>query len=190
MKVRLSLFVLLAAVTSCATAPPLAPKEFIDEQTANTLLAVASPLVFARDRSDIAARARDYVNLVGLEIDASGKYRQYLLTYRWSTVDPRMTPPPPSTAGALLIIADGREIELKPLDQLPVGLPLRGELLVPNHGAVSAHAYIADVAMLHFIAESRVISVRLPQEPLDRPFALWEDGRLALKQFLTHAATR
>jgi hypothetical protein len=190
MEIRLSLLVMLAALSSCASSPPQAPREFIDEQTANTLLVVTAPLVFARDRSDIAARARDYVNAVALEVDTAGQYRQYLLTYRWSTVDPRMAPPPPGAAGALLIIADGREIPMKPLDRLPVGMPLRAELLVPNHGVVSMHAYAVDVQTLHFIAASRSISLRLPQEPLDIPFGLWEDGRGALSQFLTRAATR
>jgi hypothetical protein len=188
MEIRLRLLVMLAALSSCATAPPQAPREFIDEHTANTPLAVASPLVSARDRLDVAARARGYVTLVGLEIDASGKYRQFLLTYRWSTADPRISPPTTAAAGDILIIADGREIKLKPLDQLPISFSLRAELLVPNNRVVSAHAFLVDVEVLRFMAASRAITVRLPQESLDMPFGLWEDGRGALTEFLKHAA--
>jgi hypothetical protein len=190
MNIRLSLLVLLAALSSCAAGLPRAPREFIDEQTANTLLVVSSPLVFARARSDIAARAHDYLNAVAVEIDSSGQYRQYLLTYRWSTVDPRMAPPPSPAQGALLIIADGRDIRLTPLDHMPVGVPFRPELLVPNHGEVVAHAYAVDVPTLRYIADSRMISLRLPLEALDTPFGLWEDGRGALAEFLKRAASR
>jgi hypothetical protein len=93
---------------------------------------------------------------------------------------------PPPAAGDLLIIADGRETKLKPLDQLPLGLPLRAELLAPNHHVVSAHAFLVDVEMLRFIAASRAISARLPQEPLDLLFGLWEDGCGAPSVLLKH----
>ena len=68
--------------------------EIFDEETGSTLLVVSKPLVFARDRSDVAAHARDYATLVAVEDDRSGQYTQYLLLYRWSTVDRRMSPPP------------------------------------------------------------------------------------------------
>jgi hypothetical protein len=187
MKLRPCLYLLLAAVAACASQAPPAPREFIDEKTANTLLVSGAPLVFARDRSDVAAHARDYLTLVGLEIDASGKYRQFLLAYRWSTVDPRMSPPPPATAGALTIIADGRSIDLQPLASLPVGLERGDLLLVPNHGAVVAHGYAVDGATLRYLAGSRSLVARLPQEPLDLPLRLWEDGRGALSAFLARA---
>jgi hypothetical protein len=43
-------------------------------------------------------------------------------------------------------------------------------------------------AILNFIATSREISLRMPQEPLDVPFLLWDDGRGALGQFLSRVA--
>ena len=190
MKNFLRLLMGLAAVASGAAEAAPAPHEFMDEQTANTLLVTDSPLVFARERSDVAAHARDYVTIVALEVDTSGQYNQYLLTYRWSTVDPRMAPLPPPSAGELRILADGRTIELKAMEQLPVGLGMRAELLVPNHGEVVAHAYHVDVPTLRYIATSRTLVVRLPQEPLDIPLRLWKDGRSALTEFLAHAAPR
>jgi hypothetical protein len=41
-----------------------------------------------------------------------------------------------------------------------------------------------DTATLHFIADSRELIVRLPQETLDMQYTLWDDGRAALNQFL------
>jgi hypothetical protein len=189
MNLRPCLLVLLA-VASCAAPTPPQPHEFIDETTANTLLVAGAPLVFARERSDVAAHARDYLTLVGLEIDISGKYQQFLLAYRWSTVDPRMAAPPPLTAGALTLIADGRAINLRPLDRLPVGLAPRELLLVPNHGDVIARGYAVDAQTLRYLSGSRTLLARLPQEPLDLPFTLWEDGRGALGAFLARASSQ
>jgi hypothetical protein len=38
-----------------------------------------------------------------------------------------------------------------------------------------------------FIAASRELGVQIPQERLDAPFGLWEDGHAALAQFLQRA---
>jgi hypothetical protein len=188
MKFRLPLFAVLTALASC-TAQPTKPvgNEIFDEQSASTLLVVASPMVFARERSDVAAHARDYATLVAVEIDNSGEYSQYLMLYRWSTVDKRMLPPIDLEAGQLRIVADGRVIDLKPMRALPVSFERRRELHVPNHGDVVPRAYKIDPATLHYIADSADLSVRLPQEPFDAPFKLYEDGRPALKRFLKQA---
>src|SRR5579864_5666129 len=98
MYIRLGLLMALAALLSCTTQGPHRPPstsasasasastEIFDEQTGSTLLVVSKPLVFARDRSDVAAFARDYATVVAVEDDRSGEYTQYLLLYRWSTV--------------------------------------------------------------------------------------------------------
>lgn len=187
MKFPAGLILMMAALASCSARTPPASHEIFDERTASTLLVSGSPLVFARARSDVAAHARDYATLVPVEIDTSGDYGQYLILYRWSTVDPRMSPPPDPAAGDLRIIADGRVIDLKPQDHLPLNVDNRRELLVPKHGDVVPRAYKIDVATLRFIATSHEIAVRMPAEPLDMPFKLWEDGRGALMQFLKRA---
>ncbi len=187
MQVRIALFVILAALPACSGTPALRPREILDDRSGSTLSVVARPLVFARERSDVAANARDYATLVAVEIDQSGNYHDYMLLYRWSTVDPRMSPPPASDQGELRIIAEGRDIDLKPLPELPVGLGHGRELHIPAHGDVIAHAYAVDATTLRYIAESRELYVRMPQESLATPFALWEDGRAALAQFARSA---
>ena len=185
----------LAALAACALSacalppygakrPGSSPQEVFNEENASTLLVAARPLVFARPRSDVAAHARDYATLVAVEIDRSGDYSQYLLLYRWSTVDRRMLPPPDPDAGALRITADGRAIDLKPLDRLPVDFSQRRELHMPKHDDVIPRGYKIDNATLRFIAASHEITVRMPQESLDTSFTMWEDGRGALLQFL------
>jgi hypothetical protein len=184
MDIRIALFLSLTAIAACTTQAPLAATEIFDERSAATLLVAAKPLVFARERSDVAAHSRDYATLLAVEDDRSGKYSQYLLLYRWSTVDPRMSPEPDADAGQLRILADGRSIDLTPLEQMPVSLARRHELHLPEHGNVVPHAYPVDDALLQFIATSRELTVQMPQEALQTPFALRHDGRPALREFL------
>jgi hypothetical protein len=192
MNVRLGLLLALTTLPACAGLPRRDPApashEIFDEQSGNTLLAVAKPILFARDRTDVAAHARDYATLVVVEVDHSGEYSNYLLLYRWSTVDPRMSAPPAPQAGELKILADGRVIDLAPLERLPINLTQQRDLHLPDHGKAVTHAYAVDAAMLHFIATSREINVQLPQEKLDTPFTMWEDGRRSLAQFLRQTA--
>jgi len=188
---RRAVIALLALIgpvlTSCASRPQ-DPQEFLDEKSASTTLVAAKPLVFARDRSDVAAHARDYATLVAVEVDQSGDYGEYMILYRWSTVDRRMAAPPPSNAGELRLIADGRVIDLPPLERLPVGLQHRRLLHLPAHGDVVPRAYRVDADVLNSLAASRVVILRMPQESLDTPFTLWEDGRGELTRFLQRAA--
>ncbi|MEP6883316.1 MAG: hypothetical protein ABJC66_01075 [Gammaproteobacteria bacterium] len=189
MNIRVALFVALTVLVSCAARPRPDSGEFFDERSGNTLSVVAKPLVFARERSDVAAHARDYATLVAIDLDRSGEYSQYLLLYRWSTVDPRMSPPPAPEAGALRLLADGRSIDLKPLDRLPIGMDERSNLHMPDHGDAVTRAYRVDSALLHFIAASHEMTLRMPQESFDTSFTIWQDGRAALLHFLQRTVT-
>jgi hypothetical protein len=178
------LLCLLLLCPGCAQLPPAGSRTILDPQSGNTLLLVTQPLVFARERMDVAAYARDYVTLVAVELDAAGHYSDYLLVYRWSTVDKRMSPLPQAGKGELRIEADGRTIVLPALAQLPVGVAGQGVLHYPPHADVITYGYQIDLGTLRFIALSRHILVRLPQESLDLPFSLWRDGRASLAQFV------
>jgi hypothetical protein len=186
-------FVLLAAaltaLAACAAGPP-ATREILDQDTGNTFFVATRPLVFARNRSDVAAFARDYVTLLAVAVNESGKYSEYLLFYRWSTVDRRMLPPPDPNAAELRILAEGRTLDLHPLEQVPVSVASRAELREPNHGDAITHAYKMDLPTLRFLATSRTLAIRLPQEALDTPFELWRDGRPDLERFVAAQGER
>jgi hypothetical protein len=187
MKIPAVLLMVLTALASCASRPTAPSQEIFDESDASTLLVVAKPTVFARERSDLAAHARDYATVVAVEIDISGEYSDYLLVYRWSTVDRRMLPPPDPAGGAMRIVADGRVFDFKPVDKLPVNFAQRRELHMPKHDDVVPRGYKVNSETLHFIATSEDLTLRMPQEPLDVPFKMFEDGRRALLEFLKPA---
>jgi hypothetical protein len=174
----------LSVLTACIGQRPAATREILDEQTGNTLFVAAQPLMFARDRTDVAAHARDYVKLIAVAVNETGKYGVYLLVHRWSTVDRRMLPPRASGADELRLLADERVIDLEPLDRVPADLASRTEFRAPNHGDAITRAYKIDVPTLRFVAASRALSLRLPKDPLDTPFGLWRDGRSDLMRFV------
>jgi len=173
----------LVVLTACIGQRPAATREILDEQTGNTLFVAAKPLMFARERTDVAAHARDYVSLTAVAVNESGKYSDYLLAYRWSTVDRRMSPLPEPSAGELRILADERTIGLEPLPSIPADLVSQAQFRAPNHGDAVVLAYKVDLPTLRFIAASRSLSLRLPREALDTPFGLWRDGRSDLSRF-------
>jgi hypothetical protein len=182
--IRLLAALLLALQGGCAVTQHEGAAQYLDETTGNTVLAVAAPIVFARERTDVAAHARDYATLVAVAVDRSGRYDQYLLVYRWSTVDRRMSPPPDAAGGALRLLADGRQIDLRPEARMPVDIGQRASLRAPAHADLVARAYRVDEATLQFIAASRELRLLMPQESLRIPFTLWEDGRAALARYL------
>ncbi len=189
MHIRLALIVALAALQACSSSAD-APLKRSWMNKAATRCWWSRSRWCLRATTDVAAYARDYATLVAVEVDQSGKYSDFLLLYRWSTVDRRMSSPPDPNAGELRILAEGRAIDLMPLEQIPVSLSRRRELHVPDHGDVVAHAYPIDTATLGFIASSRDLSVQMPQERLDTPFTLWEDGRAALGRFVQRAGAQ
>lgn len=185
------LLLLTAGLVGCAALPPPEPAGFLDEDTGVTLTVVAAPLVFARDRRDIAANARDYITLVAVERNQTGKRNLVLLAYRWSTIDRRVNPQADATARALVIIADGRDIRLQPVsDLLPTELRPRPQLLQPNVTDVEAVAYRTDVATLRYIAGSQKISAFYADARGALPFAMWADGRAALGLFAQSLGAR
>jgi hypothetical protein len=98
-----------------------------------------------------------------------------------------MSPAPNPQAGELRILTEGRAIDLVPLERLPVGISRRAQLHMPEHAGVVTRAYQIDVMTLHFIASSRNLELRMPQESSDSQFALWRGGRRALNQFVQRA---
>jgi hypothetical protein len=176
------LAILPLMVIACGTtSAPLS--ETFDERTGNTVTVVSQPLVFARERNDVAAHARDYATLVAVEVDRSGSFEDFLLLFRWSTVDKRFAPPPQTDQGEMHLISEGRVITMKPLDALPVGLNA-AKLHLPRHGAAVIRAFSVDLDLLRFVAASRTLSLQMPLEPFDAPFHIWEDGRAALDDFV------
>ena len=173
----------LALLAGCASLPAPQPLTYLDERTGITLTVVDAPLVLARDRRDLAANARDYLTLVSVTRNESGRVTAALLVHRWSTIDTRV-----STAGApaadprLVVVADGRDIRLAPLEPVPREFePSDGhDLWRPKVSRVDTTAYRVDATTLRYIAQSARVSAFRDVAEDALPFVLWRDGRAAL----------
>jgi len=174
---------LLAALAACSTVPP-APRDLLNENTGATITVVGAPITFARQSG--GQSSQDFLTLVAIQRDDTGKYTDLLLLYRWSVLFGPVASAPEESVQVLQLEVDGRSIELQPLQRLPTGLPSPKDLYVPDTTEAAMRAYVTDLETMRLIATSHELTVRLPQESLGGPFKLWRDGRSALGQFLQH----
>lgn len=186
----LALLVALTLPAGCASLPAPQPLTYLDERTGITLTVVDAPLVLARERRDLAANARDYLTLVAVTRNESGRVTPALLVHRWSTIDTRVTPAgTPAADPRLVIVADGRDIRLATLQPVPREFEPSGthDLWHPKVSLVDTTVYRVDAATLRYIAESAQVSAfhDVPDDAL--PFAMWRDGRAALGRLAENA---
>jgi hypothetical protein len=182
---RASIWVLLALLAGCVALPKPATVTLLDEHTGASIRRVAEPIVLARDRREVAAHARDYLTLVALEINRAGQRETTLLVYRWSTIDRRMEAALDAAARDLVLVADGRDVWLRPrAEPLPAELRPRPELLKPDVSEVVAIAYPVDAATLRLLGDGADLAATFRGPSASRPFRLWRDGRAALTDFL------
>ena len=119
-----ALATILLAVGACASRPVDGPREQPDEKSAITVTVAPGKLVFARERSELAVHARDYLTLVPVDVNRSGSHARYFYAYVWSTIDKRGVPAPDAGQVQFEIVADGRRIPLTPLEVAPGELGL------------------------------------------------------------------
>jgi hypothetical protein len=159
----------------------------LDERSGATLIIVERPVVLARPRSDVAANARDYLTLVGVQEDRSGQFSTWLIVHRWSTVDPRIAADRGVGSSGLRIIADDREVLLSPAEPAPP-LLARGDLLFgPTTARTQSFAYPIDVPTLHYLAGAQSLSANFPDDALPIAYGIWQDGRAALMALVAEA---
>ena len=178
---NLLLIIVSLSLLSCRSGsrPARHPDEYLDPVTAATVSSVTAPIIFARPHQDVAANARQYVNIVGASVNRSGRYEYVLLVYIWSTVDARLG------AGAhpgdtLVFLADERAIRLqrdgRNLQEVGIAKPL----LAPLHYRGSPRIYHTDRDTLKFISMARHLRLQLEGDQDARPFDIWKDGRRQL----------
>ncbi len=172
------LCVLSCALCACSSGPRAAD-EYLDVQTGATVAQVRAPLIFARAHPDVAANARQYVNLVAVRIDRSGRYEYLLLVYNWTTVDPRLGAGRRS-GDTLLLLADERLIRLHRDSRSLHEAGIERPPLVPLHYRGQPWLYVATEDELQFIARTRRLRLQFDADPDKRPFDIWQDGRRAL----------
>lgn len=175
----------ITAILGACVMPPLEPRTVLDERSGASLTVVDQPLVLARERRDVAVQARDYLTLVAAEINESGKRRLLWVLHQWSTIDARATGLRPARSTPLVLVADGRDMRLVPIDDSDALRYLANPLLrAPEDANAVTTVYAIDAATLEYVATCNHLSAALPESGLTLPFGPWSDGRPALRRFV------
>jgi hypothetical protein len=180
----LGVLLVLCACAAHAGESPL--REYLDEETGATVTLESEPLVFAYARRELAANARDYVTLQAAAVNRGGKVSYVLISYVWSTVDPRMREEPLPTPDVLLLRADDRRIQLSARGHTAREAGIGMAVDAPAGSNAIPTVYSTDLATLRFIAESRHLALALDTERTTLTYDLWEDRRPALNRFVRH----
>ena len=173
-------------LAGCASVD-IAPIEKFDEHSGDTLVVVRQPLEFVRVRQ-VLAGTRDYARLVAVEADHLGQYDTWLLAYRWTTSEKAPSSLPDQKLGTLQLLGDGQAWTLQPLAEVPDALRARSDLYAPAPVPFASWAYRVTLAELRAIAESKALTLQLPQEEAADELQLLGDGRPALLQFAQRGA--
>jgi hypothetical protein len=186
----LSLAALLVCMSAIAATPRAGVNEFLDERTGATVTVVREPLIFALERSTLAAHARDYISLTAVEVDRSGQTQLCVLGYFWSTIDRRAGSGSSLPADkSLALFADDRLILFTLFESPPKDLQASPRLHAPETAHFEQAAYKVSLEELRYIAGSQVLKLRLAadkdeEDPDAETFSVWTDARKALKDFV------
>lgn len=168
----------LFAVASCTSHPSIAPREYLDEETAATITVVARPWIFSRKD---ASPQVDFFHLYAIDVNRMGDHRKYFaLIHYWPGSDlagPGQTPP------TLVLAGGGRELRLEAAReearQIGLGQPLDSS--APSSSR--SWFYPIECESLRPLAQSRDLTATLVTGRVRAEYALWRDGSSELSEF-------
>jgi len=165
-----------------------AVRQYVDQTSAISVTVTSSALIFARERTDLAANARDYITLAPLETNRSGERSYFWMAYLWSTIDRRKGEPMIATTDELVLLADGRPIRLLAAD---VSLSDRGvvepPISPPKRNAIPA-LFAVDLESIAYAAQATDLRIELIHAGVSESFTLWKDARPAVREFAERVA--
>jgi hypothetical protein len=174
-----------AALTlGCATKSAVT-REYLDPQTAVTIRAVATPLIYAHEVPQLAANVRDYLSVGAVEVNNMGKRQHYLAVVSWSTVDrKRAAIAPPPLPERLRMTLGGTVRELTPASHEPRSLGIGEPLFRPTGGYLGETWYVVTVADLRAFAAARPDELEVADEPAIISYSVWKDAVAELADFV------
>jgi hypothetical protein len=173
---------LLAAWPTWLAAGEIA--QVFDRRTGSTLQLTGAAWVLALDQPHLAAHARDYVALHGLEVSNGGRREYFLAVFYWSTVPGRNR-----HAGdhpVLRLLLDDRDVRLAPSDRSlrdngisrwPLGTPGRDALLI---------LYAVEPGLLRQFGHATRVRARpepAGRDAADQWFEPWREARGGFQVF-------
>jgi hypothetical protein len=159
-------------------------REYLDETTAATITVTTEPLIFARERTDLAVNARDYIILAPIEVNQAGSRTYYWFAYIWSTIDKRNDEPSALSDDQFVLLADDRPIVLRRDTRSARQLGIaKSPIEAPGRGAV-AMVFSGEPEAFDYVAQSSELQMQRVRAGYNDDFPLWRDGRAALRAFV------
>jgi hypothetical protein len=175
----------LLALAACGSTPVQErPTEYLDEHTAATVTIVDKPIVFARERPELAANVRDYVTLSAASVNRSGQMTYVLVGYFWSTLDAFGAPRIAAANDPLLLAADDRRIHLSTQGHSAKEAGIANPVHAPPQHDGPPTVYSTDLDTLRFLAAARDLTAVRGVDANAQKFEIWDDGRASLGAFV------
>jgi hypothetical protein len=164
-------------LAGCATTKSVAPREYLDEQTAATITVVADPWIFTRKN---AAPQLDFFHLYAIDVNRMGDHKKYFaIVHYWPSEEIAA-----SGAPVLVLRGGSRELKLEPVPQTPRQLGIAQPLDKSAPASAQTWLYPVDSGSLQAIAQSRQLAASLlTSKGGDAAYAVWRDGSTELSEF-------
>lgn len=173
MRARRLAVVALAALAACA--PSAGIRSEIDPRTAVTTQYMGEPWVYAREATELAVHARDYLSVGVVEVNRQGRRTYFLGVVAWSTID-RSGVPGASVPLPAELDADGRSATLVPLGHEPKAIGVSLPLFRPSTGYTGETWYALQPADVRALAVHQPTWLEWRQDDVRYRFEHWRGG--------------
>lgn len=175
-KTTFLLALLQLTLMGCAT-PTLAPREYLDEDTAATITMVAEPWIFASERSSAASAKRDFLSLYAIDVNRMGDHRQYLAVLQW-------WPPEVGAAAAprLTLETQGTSHSLQATREQPRSLGIAQPLAGSSTEEGKWWYFEVDKQLLANVAAARDLRASFAIDGEPTAYTMWRDGSQELTE--------
>ena len=174
----LSLGVVAAILlASCGGSKPLVQNK-LDQRTGVTVTSATEPVIFFRDRSAYAVRARDYVYIGPVEVNNMGQRRYFLWLGVWSTIENASRAATQDDFETVVVFADGEPLDLHVAGWDPATIGVSESVYVkPVASAIDAF-YGITIDQIRVIAEATDLEIRTGPSASDH-YQAWESSASA-----------
>jgi hypothetical protein len=146
-------------LAACGGSQPLV-KDSLDPQTGVTITRSTKPLILYRDRSAVAAHARDYVYVGPVETNNMGRRRYFLWLGVWSTSESSSRASELDEFESIVIYADGEPLGLNVAGWNPAAIGVSGTVYVKPVASATDAFYAVTIDQIRVIAEATDVELR------------------------------
>lgn len=164
----------LLLLSACA-APPAPLRSELDPKTAVTTRSMGEPWIYAREATELAVHARDYLSMGVVEVNRQGRRSYFLGVVAWSTIDRSGVPGARTPLPADLRL-DGRDSPLAPLGHEPKAIGVSLDLFRPSTGYAGETWYALQPADVRALAAHRPAWLEFVLDDVRYRFEHWRGG--------------